>query len=356
MRNLAILVCLRFALWSKVVLAITPPGEVVAWGDNASGQATGVPSGFWAHGENCSTGLVTIAGLPLTDAIAVAAGRDHSLALRRDGTVVGWGCNGSCGIAIGIPTGDYTFTNGPVVIGGRVLSNVTAIAAGDSYSLALRSDGTAISWGADYSGPINRPLLLSNVLAIAGGARYDTGLALQRDGVVVGFSKGTAEPIGISNAVAIAASSSDFWPALALKRDGRVEVCVAEGSYPETTPPPGLSNVVAIAAGYNHYLALKKDGTVFGWGGNANGQVTGVPSLSAAGLAAPGGTILSNVVAIAAWGEFSLALRADGKVVAWGRNGYGQTDVPAGLSNVVAIAAGYAHCLAITTNAASFMK
>ena len=56
---------------------------------------------------------------------------------------------------------------------------------------------------------------------------------------------------------------------------------------------------------------------------------------------------LGNVVAVAAGGGDSMALRADGTVVVWGNNTYGQTNVPPGLSNVVAIAAGFYHCLAL---------
>jgi len=52
-------------------------------------------------------------------------------------------------------------------------------------------------------------------------------------------------------------------------------------------------------------------------------------------------------VAIAAGYGHSLALAAEGRVVAWGRNDVGQTDVPSGLSNVVRIAAGGGHSLAL---------
>jgi hypothetical protein len=91
-----------------------------------------------------------------------------------------------------------------------------------------------------------------------------------------------------------------------------------------------LSNVVAIAAGEDHSMALRSDGTVVGWGQNTYGQ--GSP---------PRG--FSNVVAIAAGSAHSLALRSDGTVVAWGA----AASPPAGLSNVVAIAAGYGHSLAL---------
>src|SRR5262249_52314537 len=119
-------------------------------------------------------------------------------------------------------------------------------------------------------------------------------------------------------------------------------------------PPAGLSNVVAIASGGGHCLALKPDGTVFGWGDNDSGQALGVASNSLGhlvfGTVAIGGQVLSNVVAIAAGSRCSLALRKDGTVVGWGSNGFHQTDVPAGLTNVVAIAAGENFCLALTTN------
>ena len=107
---------------------------------------------------------------------------------------------------------------------------------------------------------------------------------------------------------------------------------------------------MAIAAGgcwFNvdgHNLALKADGTVVAWGYNNSGQ-TNVP----AGL--------SGVVAVAAGGWHSLALKSNGTVVAWGAGGVnlgcsswganGQSIVPVGLSNVVAIAAGDFHSLAL---------
>jgi len=75
-------------------------------------------------------------------------------------------------------------------------------------------------------------------------------------------------------------------------------------------------------------------GTVTAWGNNNDGE-TNVP----AGL--------SNAVAVAGGANFSLALRADGTVAAWGANGNGQTNVPTGLSNVVAVAGGGSHSLAL---------
>ena len=119
----------------------------------------------------------------------------------------------------------------------------------------------------------------------------------------------------------------------------------------EPSIPNGLSNVVAIAAGPSHNLALKNEGTVVAWGYSTTSE-TEVP------------VGLNNVVAISAGGHtivplygFSLALKKDGTIVAWGEIAIGSQGiqlarVPAGLTNVVAIAAGDNFCLAITTNSA----
>ncbi|MGD9612549.1 MAG: discoidin domain-containing protein [Kiritimatiellia bacterium] len=242
---------------------------------------------------------------------AVAAGGNHSLALKENGTVVMWGDNG------------WEQRNMPAG-----LSNVVAIAAGANHSLALKSDGTVAGWGRNFYGETAVPPGLSNVVAIAGG--YFHSLALKSDGTVEvwGLNAGRQMkvPDGLSNVLRIATFNNHN---LALRSDGTV---VAWGS--NTNVPAGLSNVVAIAAGTDHSLALKSDGTVVAWGLNNHGQTT-VPAS------------LNNVVALAAGEDFSLALRSDGVVVGWGNDADERSLPPAGLSNVTAIAAGWYHGLAL---------
>ena len=114
-----------------------------------------------------------------------------------------------------------------------------------------------------------------------------------------------------------------------------------------------------MSGGTAHTLAATWDGRLFAWGSNTSGRL------------GDGGTVtqslvpleirsLQNVVAVAAGGSHSLALTADGRVYAWGLGNSGQlglgsfsnaltpTLVPT-LSNVVAIAAGGSHSLAVTS-------
>src|SRR5262245_11093123 len=106
--------------------------------------------------------------------------------------------------------------------------------------------------------------------------------------------------------------------------------------------PADLKDVVAIAAGGGHSLALEADGRILAWGSGMldSGQI---PDFGQA-IVPPG---LSNVVAVAAGAAHSLALKADGTVVAWGRNDYGEANVPDGLQNVWSIAAGDWHSVAL---------
>jgi len=247
----------------------------------------------------------------LNDVVSVAAGDYYSLALRSDGTVVGWG-NNDYG-QISVPEG---------------LKNATAISAGlGGPTLALTTDGRVVAWGGWSAMLTNVPPGLSNAIAIAAG--YSGGLAVKSNGTVVAWGAtygSTYVPAGLSNVIAIAAGA---YHSLALRSDGTV-VAWGEDSAGQTNVPAGLSNVIAVAGGFCHSLALKSDGTVVAW-----------PSIW--WNIPPTG--LSNVTAIAAGTYYSLVLKSDGTVIAWGL--YGATNVPTTLHGVAAITAGEDHGLAI---------
>lgn len=125
-------------------------------------------------------------------------------------------------------------------------------------------------------------------------------------------------------------------PLSAVVLEGRADlVAWGDNSFAnQTNVPPDLADIVAIDAGGNFTLALRANGTVVAWGGTYVGQLY-VPN------------DLSQVTSISAGENHSLALMTDGTVVAWGHNNFGQTNVPIGLSNVIAVAAGGGHSVAL---------
>jgi alpha-tubulin suppressor-like RCC1 family protein len=353
--------CCLLALSQSRILNAAPSGYIVGWGNNIVGQAAGMPTSPFSSGSYMpsATGCVQFASQVVSNALAISAGSGHSLAITSDSEVIGWGGN-SVGMALGYETPGANSTNGMVRINGQTLSNVVSVVASLRFSLALRKDGTILTWGENYV-----PEGLTSVTEIA--AEWSYSWVLKSDGTIVGWASdptshhyGQLIPvINLSNVVAIAVGPGGYATrGVALKSDGTVGHWGAESDHKDATPPVTLSNVIAIAAGANHSLALKKDGTVVGWGFNNVGQATGVPVTDQAvssGQVTIGGEVLSNVISISAGSGYSIALKGDGTVVTWGErmvNDLYPVGVPAGLSNVVAIAAGDNFCLTITTNRA----
>jgi hypothetical protein len=107
-----------------------------------------------------------------------------------------------------------------------------------------------------------------------------------------------------------------------------------DDSFGQVDVSLNATNVVGIAAGAWHSVALRANGTVLAWGDNFDGQCD-VPAS------------LTDAIGVAAGGYHNLALTLNGRVVGWGANSSGQAAPPAGLSNAIAIAAGTWHSLAL---------
>ena len=93
--------------------------------------------------------------------MAIAAGDSHTVALKRDGTVVAWGDNrhGQTNVACG-------------------LTDMADITAGRSYTVALNGDGTVVAWGDNEHGQTTIPSNLVGVVAIAAGKNHTVALVI----------------------------------------------------------------------------------------------------------------------------------------------------------------------------------
>ena len=303
-------------------------GVALGFSASAGASAPGIVlawghNGFGELGNATTTNGLTatqaegIGGVgQLTGVVAVADGGYHSLALRSDGSVVAWGDNVAGGLGDGTLTNRATPVPVKGVGGAGTLTGVVAIAGGGYDSLALRSDGSVVAWGDNDSGELGDGTLINRATPVP---VKDVGGAGTLTGVV-----------------AIAASYEE---SIALRADGTV---VAWGNYPGDGTPNrltpvevsgvggvgNLSGVVAVAAGYNSSLALRADGTVVAWGDNTYGELgngTTTKSLTPVQVEGPAGTgTLSGIASLAAGLQDSLALRSDGSVLAWGYNGHGE--------------------------------
>ncbi|MGI4884000.1 MAG: T9SS type A sorting domain-containing protein, partial [Janthinobacterium lividum] len=124
-------------------LGLRADGTLYAWGYNYYGQL----------GNATNNGTATATPTPTLVAgiyTQVAAGGTHSLGLRADGTLYAWGNNyyGQLGNATNNRT--ITATPTPQLVAGTY----TQVAAGQNHSLGLRADGTLYAWGINYYGQL----------------------------------------------------------------------------------------------------------------------------------------------------------------------------------------------------------
>jgi alpha-tubulin suppressor-like RCC1 family protein len=335
--------------------ALKGDGTVWAWGYNGGGELGNGPSQTNQFSNVPPTQVQSLAGVT-----AIAAGENHVLTLKDDGTVWAWGNNAYGELGIGSTTPQST----PVQV--PALAGVVAIAAGGGVSLALKSDGTVWEWGT--TGLINgaatartspvQTMGLSGVAAIycwSGGTSF---IALKTDGTVWNWTAGTA-PAAVRGASGILAVAQGAGTLLLTASHTIVGYAnpnqygqLGSGNLNATenlTPVVGLTNVTAIAMGVFFSAAVTSDGSVWAWGSDVSGQLgQGAVKNVSVPQVVPG---LTGVVQVAAGNHFSLALKQDGTVWAWGGNdnnaiGNGtNTDQPSpiqvqGISGVVAIAAG----------------
>jgi alpha-tubulin suppressor-like RCC1 family protein len=209
--------------------------------------------------------------------------------------------------------GDATTTerHTPVTAAGVTAADVTAVSGGLNFSLALLANGTVEAWGDNLFGQLGD------------GTTTDH----PTPGTVTGLLSGRS--IAAGDNFALASLGNGTVQAWGENDFGQLGNGGVGGSNPLPAPVTGLTGVVAVAAGQDHGVALLSDGTVKAWGDNSSGQlgngVTGGNSPVPVTVVGPGGVgVLSNVKAVAAGDNYTIALLNDGTVRTWGDNVEGQ--------------------------------
>jgi len=325
-------------------------GSIYSWGDNTNGQLgfdTVLPF------RETPALVTTISGVK-----NIAAGNQFSVALLNDSTVRAWGNNDRGQLGNGSTAASYDPVQ--VVTASGALSGITAVAAGDDFAIALKSDGTVWAWGHNDLGQLGNGSLTDSPFAVqvsglgagvtAISAGYNHSLVIDTDSAIWAWGSNsngqigtgadptstayynTAAKIGIGEVISIAAGNRF---SIAVRKE-RLDSIVyswginysgqlALGNTTQYNNPQKIGNLtgtMTVAAGFDHALAVKTDGSVWAWGSNDRGQLgsaAGAPSLSPVIVSG-----ISRVLAVSAGVKDSIALALDNNVWAWGANGLGQ--------------------------------
>ena len=319
------------------------------WGVNDLGQL----------GDGTTTERHTPVSVGLNDLVSPngGAGAGSTCAVVSDGTVRCWGGNYRGAVGDGTTTDRLS----PTSVSG--LSNVVSVDVGQDFACALRSTGSVACWGYNGWGQLGDGTTTTRLsqVGVTGissakslATSYNTTCVVLEDGTVRCWGAGTVGQLGngsynssttpvtvtgISNAVAITGGSYHF---CALLGDHSVKCWGANpygqlgnGTTSDSASPvdvSGISNAaVSVSGGYGITCAVMVDGTARCWGQNQSGQLgNGTTTDSTTPVTVSG---LGSVAMIAADGAVWLgaatgthvcAMKHNGEVWCWGRNGHGQ--------------------------------
>jgi alpha-tubulin suppressor-like RCC1 family protein len=226
----------------------------------------------------------------------IAAGIEHTLAIKSDGTLWAWGRNDYGQIGDGTTTDKHA----PVQIG--IDNKWVAVSGGQDHSVALKSDGTLWAWGKN-------------------GGQIGDGTTTERH-----------SPVQIGSDTNWVSVSAGATQTIAIKSDGSLWAWgfnglgeLGDGTTTERDSPVQIGSDtkwVYVSAGWFATMALKSDGTLWGWGYNGNGQLGDGTTTDRHSPVQIGSD--TKWVSVAASFLDTIALKSDGTLWAWGNNGFGE--------------------------------
>lgn len=295
-------------------------GTVWTWGENTYGQLGKGDLGAQEVKEPVQVVGVNGDGY-LTDIVDIAAGQYFTVALKKNGEVVAWGynnygqlgdCNGNAETPIYVKD-----------IDGNKLTGIIDVSAARDHSAALKADGTVWAWGRNDYGQLGDNTTIASSYAIqvhgVGNSGYLTGIkqiscggayvaALSETGEVYSWGIGTSAqlgngakttykyPVKATNVTDVEKIVTTHYTTICLKTDGTVwnwglnrygqlgygssSTSTNNGNYAKTTQiqvkinsTTYLTDVVDIGGNLETAYAVTSNGEVYGWGLNTDGQI-----------------------------------------------------------------------------------
>jgi alpha-tubulin suppressor-like RCC1 family protein len=330
------------------IIQPTPPGYYLwSWGYNSYGQIGDGTSGTGTH-KSTPVQIGT-----QSNWLSIAAGSYHKISVKTDGTLWTWGYNPSGALGLS----DTANRSSPVQVGALTnwSSNADSFDGGGFHTLAVKTDGTLWGWGNNYRGVLglgdesNRlsPVqvgALTNWLKVSGGG-YRTSLAIKTNNTLWTWGRGDYGRLGLgdttnrSSPTQVGALtnwstvSAGQYHMAAVKTDGTLWTAGSNfygelgngtsGNGTEKSSPVqvgSLTNWSSVSSGSYINLAVKTDGTLWSWGFNTQGQLGDGSTVDKSSPVQVGA--LTNWSRSSA-GYSSAAIKTDGTIWTWGDAGFG---------------------------------
>lgn len=219
-------------------------GRVWGWGSNTGGRASPANLATTAIAPSEVKDMTVPASpVDMTDIVAISAGYNHSIALRADGTVVTWGADTNGALGDGTTSGK-TFAR-PVLPSGKVAVQVKA---SGNFSMARMNDGSLYSWGVNYNGVLgvgDTTEKQSPTLVLGGHvfASFDA------------FGRASSSYTSTFSAVGVTTSGAVYsWGSNVHGQLGRADRAKGTGSY-ATSPVAVQTSITSALAGADAVVA-----------------------------------------------------------------------------------------------------
>ena len=233
-------------------IAIGTDGSLWAWGNNRDGQlGNGEEGGAWENLSANSNKPVRIG--TDSDWAFTAAGSEHTIAVKTDGSLWGWGRNDRGQL------GDGTLVNRSTPVRIDADLDWASVSAGDNFTVAIKTDGSLWSWGNNTFGQLGN------------GTK--------------GSNRGSNIPVRIGTDSNWVSVDAGLWHTVAIRTDGSLWIWGdtnnitdgGRGAMSVTITHPTQVGTetgwVLAAAGDDHNVALKADGSLWSWGRNSLGAL-----------------------------------------------------------------------------------
>jgi len=268
---------IQIATSDSHAVALKKDGSLWAWGSNNYGQiGDGTTTDRPAHNKPDRFLKIEMARPTRigedNDWVQIAAGANHTAALKKDGSLWAWGQN----IYGQLGNGTNTDHN-PIPT--KIMDEVMSVSTGDDHTIVIKTDGSLWAWGKNEY--INKSLSATrstrsqitgqSLTTQFGGQLGDGSVTNRRTPTLIGKDNDWTKIFAVINST------------FAIKKDGSVWAWgfnaygqLGDGTTNDSRRPKRIgkdTDWVQIAAGINHTVVLKKDGSVWTWGSNSNGEL-----------------------------------------------------------------------------------